>query len=179
MPGAGLTVYLAVSTLEYLVVAFFLLGITIFLLLQSRHFKRMESSAGRAFRNQELLDELVALRKAVRPMDFDMGALEDKLDELVQSNVRVEERLLQLSDRISAGREELRSLGLQDIIEQRLYTKGFHSIHVLADVSDMESGEHKINVEVMKGNVPYKGSVTVRDGRVVAERLKPIYEAFP
>ena len=97
MPGAGLTVYLAVSTLEYLVVAFFLLGITIFLLLQSRHFKRMESSAGRAFRNQELLDELVALRKAVRPMDFDMGALEDKLDELVQSNVRVEERLLQLN----------------------------------------------------------------------------------
>jgi len=52
-------------------------------------------------------------------------------------------------------------------------------VALLADIADMEHGEHTIPVEVMKGNVPYKGNIVVRDGRVVSENLSPIYKAFP
>ncbi len=176
-----LTLCISASTLDYFVAGFFLLGLIFFLILQSRHFRKMEKSARETFRAQDVVDELAALRKVARPLDIDLGELESRLVDLCDSNVRLESRISELRDLFSAGggQGELRSVGLQDVIEQRLYAKGFQSVALLADIADMEHGEHTIPVEVMKGNVPYKGNIVVRDGRVVSENLSPIYKAFP
>lgn len=175
-----LTLFVTASTLDYFVAAFFLLGLIFFLILQSRHFRKMEKSARETFRAQDVIDELAALRKKSMPLDIDLSELEARLEDLCESNVRLESRIAELREHFNEGsRGEHHSIGLQDVIEQRLFSRGFHAVSLLADIADMEHGENTIPVEVMKGNVPYKGHVVVRDGRVVSEHLSPIYKAFP
>jgi hypothetical protein len=70
-------------------------------------------------------------------------------------------------------------VGLHGQIEQHLAAAGYHSVHIIGSLIGKDAGEHRIPVEVMKENVPHKGHIVLTDGRITAEKLLSIYEAFP
>lgn len=186
MPAFGPATFMALTTGDAFVIIIFLVGFTIFLLLQYRHFKRMEETGPVESREQEILDAIARLAESVESgqkdtmnVTVDMSGLEERLDEIIRSHARLEERMAQLADRVSVAGGEVRSIGLEDVIEQRLLVKGHQEVNVIGDLVGKESGEHRITIETRKGSVPYKGYVVVRNGRIVDEHLQPIYEAFP
>jgi hypothetical protein len=203
MLGSSLSIVLAAFSADYFVIAVFLLGFTLFLFLQARHFMRIEKSLADLSGGRALSDAIASLGEKVVLPDgkerIDLKEVESRLGELCLSSVRREERLvlleehlLQLNERLlevveAVGairtdpvREDgLRSVGLLDAIERRLFAKGFAAVTLIDEIEGKETGDHKIMVEVLKDNVPYKGHVTVSAGKVVDERLLPIYEAFP
>jgi hypothetical protein len=186
MPAFGPDAFVALTTVDFFVIAIFLLGFTIFLLLQYRHFKRMEEAGPTESRDQEILDAIARLAETVESsrgeamnVSVDMSGLEQRLDEIIRSHARLEEHMVQLADRVSAAGGEVRSFGLEDVIEQRLQIKGHGEVNVIGDLDGKESGEHRVTIETRKGSVPYKGYFVLRNGRIVDEHLQPIYEAFP
>ncbi len=203
MPWPSLSIVLAAFSTDYFVIAVFLLGFTLFLFLQARHFKRIEESLGDLSGGRDLSGEIASLSKKVALPDGkggdDLKEVESRLGELCLSSVRqeeklalLEERLLQLNERLievveavgtirfdRGRRGEVRNDGLLDLIEQRLSSKGFTKVTLIDEIEGKETGDHKISVEVLRDNVPHKGHVTVSDGKIIDERLLPIYEAFP
>jgi len=182
MPVVGLEDLFAGSASEYFVITIFLIAILIFLILQIRHFKRMEETLRKASHGRDLQKVLNSLERAgpTSVTKVDMKEVEERLQEICTRHARLEKLLVKLMNRLGPRQDEaFRSVGIQGVIEHRLQAKGFHAVNILSDTSELDEGEHKVAVEVLKGTVPYKGNVIVRNGRVVAEHLLSIYEAFP
>lgn len=179
MPASGYAVVLAASILDYFVVVFVLLGFTLVLVLQSRLFKKLEDAVASADRTAEVLEAITALESRTKPVTVDFTGAERRLEELLQATGRLEERLQLLLDREAPVSENARPVGLHGQIEQHLAAAGYHSVRIIGSLIGKDAGEHKVPVEVMKENVPHKGHIVLTDGRITAEKLLSIYEAFP
>lgn len=198
MTATVMAVFTAAMITDYFVVAIFLIALAIFVLLQARHFKRLESALNHALENKDLLGAVETLGEKIDAtvsdepplppphVEIDLQGVEARLEELCQLSANIENRLAMVEDRFVAALENLsapsverRVVGLRERIEEHFVTGGYQTVTIVDETSGKETGSHRITVEVLKGNVPYKGYVDVKDGQVAAEHLMPIYEAFP
>lgn len=164
----------------YLISALVLIGLGILYLLQIRHYRRMERFAGEVRNIGDLRDELGQIKQMLKQADlqYPLHILED----LQEAFARIEKRL-ELPVMAKAVSEETEEhLDIRGAIEKYLLPRGFARIHLLADPPDpMDDAEveYKLPIEAIRDGVSFKGHVIFREGKIVSERLKPAYEAFP
>ncbi len=198
MAATAMAVFTAAMITDYFVVAIFLIALAIFVLLQRGHFKRLESALNNALENKDLVGAMEAIGEKIDAsvsdepplppphVEIDLQGVEARLEELCQLSANIENRLAQFEDRFVAALENLSApggerllAGLRERIEDHLVTRGYQAVTIVDETSGKETGTHRLTVEVLKGTVPFKGYVDVKDGQVAAEHLMPIYEAFP
>jgi len=165
---------------SYLVAALVIVGMALLYLLQLRHHKRVNRFIGEVRTIRDLREELGQIKQILKQADlqYPLHLLED----LQESVVRIEQKLeipVTVGTPDEAGDEALDILGT---VERRLRSRGFKGVHLLADLPDLEQDpnlEFTLPLEAIRDGVSFKGHVIFREGRIVSERLKPAYEAFP
>ena len=173
--------FTAVMDPGYVIAALFLLGLGILFLLQHRQAFRVEGLVRRLSGLAERLEEaLGALQQP--PRAGEGGEAVQVMEEIRRRVVRLEELVKSIRDAPPA--EALppppERRGVRAEVEGWLLSEGFHDVHLPEDLSEVkDEGEYRIPLEAHRDGVAFKGEIVVRDGRVVEERLRPSYEAFP
>lgn len=179
LPGVSTVYPLAIMDPNYLIAILVLVGLGIVYFLQSRHFKRMEKLTREAMNNQHILNELKSIRESLEGFDFRrvIRLLEDMVD---SDGLKPVETSVPPSTQVKESKEEDRRLA--DMIENHLISQGYGQITLLAEMPELSEDpdiEYKVPLETHRDGVAFKGYIILRDGRIVAERIKPAYEAFP
>lgn len=165
----------------FVIAALFLLGLGIISTLQIRYGRRMERMS------RDLSDLLGRVEEALEGMDRSLhaGVWErpgELLEEMGRRLARIEERL-DRTEEATQARTPLppeTGMGIREVVESRLAAEGFRDLRLPPELSGIEgAGEFRIPLEAYRDGVAYKGEIVVRNGRVVEERIRPSYEAFP
>ena len=164
----------------YLIAVLFLVGLGVLFTLHSRHYKRMERLAKEMYGIRDLKDELVSINKALKDTESErlLNLLEDIREACLHIVQKVETpTVVKVPEDRAAEPVDLLSE-----IERRLQADGYMNIHLLAEASEPPEDpgtEYRLPLEAHRDGVAFKGYVTIQDGRIVSERIKPAYEAFP
>ncbi|MFG0317946.1 MAG: hypothetical protein ACF8XB_11780 [Planctomycetota bacterium JB042] len=113
------------------------------------------------------------------PLTVDLGGQLDPLHDEVRSMRREVQGLGRRVGELASELEVERGRRLGETIRERFERRGFQSIRLLADPSELEASDLRVAIEGVKGGITHKGYVVVEDGRVVDEKMTSSYEAFP
>jgi hypothetical protein len=164
----------------YLIALLFLVGLGVLFTLHSRHYKRMERLAKEMYGIRDLKDELIAINKTLRENESER--LLSLLEEIREACLRIERKVETPAVLKVPEGKTAEPVDLFTEIERRLRADGYSNIHLLADEAeppDDPGAEYRLPLEAHRDGVAFKGHITIRAGRIVSERIKPAYEAFP
>ncbi|MEO0480550.1 MAG: hypothetical protein AAF196_13800 [Planctomycetota bacterium] len=81
---------------------------------------------------------------------------------------------------IPQGREPTSGERLRAAVDARLLALGFRDLRLLDDIEDMTLAEFgELKVECLKGEMPHKGTVSIRNGAIVDVDLRSVARSFP
>lgn len=171
-------VLLAISEIHpiYIISALFLVGLGVFLVMQMRHFKRIERILGGKHDLLEMRDDLAEVKARLKGND--MERIITLLDEMLEG-IRKLEQNMSVPVITSQAPESSEERDAYSDIERYLINRGFQKISYLADLTEDMEGEFKLPLEAYKNGAAYKGYVVIQDGCIVSEKITPAFEAFP
>ncbi|MFH2000422.1 MAG: hypothetical protein ABIK28_12120 [Planctomycetota bacterium] len=171
--------HLIIMDPNYLIAILFLIGLGIICILQSRHYKRMEKLTRENLNNQPLLNEIKSIRQSLETADF--RRIIRLLEEMNESDTKVNVQSNPPQNRILVE-ENNPEAKLAQMIENHLTSQGYGHINLLAEMpecTDDPDIEYRVPLETHRDGVAFKGYLVIRNRCIVAERIKPAYEAFP
>lgn len=117
---------------------------------------------------QQLHDDLVALREATQQLDKNLRAA-------VREPVAAPRWIAEAGAGEATAGERI-----QAAIEARLLALGYRDLRILDDLGDTRlDGSYEVRVEAVRGHMPAKGMVVVRNGGVVDAALQTVAQSFP
>ena len=122
---------------------------------------------------EELSQELRRLRE--RLPQTDLKPVEDLLRGIHESVRSNEVAVRQLLEQLRPHPET----ELRGVIERSFAKQGYGEVRIRSDLTRIGAGPQRLQVEVTREGVAYKGFVVVQGGNVVDSRLLPTYEVFP
>ena len=150
----------------------------------------------------ERLSTLETMERRVQRMAENVERLRlDRVEELLQNlveesiktreeirDIEIEASVQQLAPPVSVpspevvvqGREQTAGERIRSAVESRILMLGYRDVRILGDLGSATLDEHyEIRIECLRGEMPHKGSVVVRNGAVVDVDLRSVVRSFP
>lgn len=125
-------------------------------------------------RIQALVDGLEQL--GARHLETKFGELQEVLEAIRDGQGRP----MVATTAPSADVAPQRFSSLLDLVETRLYNLGFSRVHVITELSEVDTSEPvRITVEAEKGGVAHKGHLVIHGSAVTEYEMQASYTSFP
>ena len=133
------------------------------------------------------LDKLEALEQRVAALATQLeqsergSALQARLSEFAEANLKLASGLAELRQRLPVGGKPARAPATHpaDAVREHLARIGFDDVHVLTDLETLPAQTGRVVFEARRRGVVHKGYVELSAGKVLAESAQSAYAAFP
>jgi hypothetical protein len=179
-PGGCPVFFLAGVDPSYLVAALVLFGFVIVFAMQSRHYKRIKSLTEEVRKMGGLKEGLESIQRALEEMS---------LEQVVTAQEEFREALSKLEQKMETpvpspmpDQQETPEGNLYEEVEKYMAARGYMKVRLPPEPAperEAREGEYSLPLEAYRDGTAYKGHVVIQHGRIVSERMKPAYEAFP
>ena len=155
---------------------------------------RDSAESGPGAQMEEAVAQLQSMAVSLDRVALQCDAVDAKLAEIVERGPggqgaqldkvlgEFRDALAQLSGPVEQIRDHVqRSLveRMGDEVRRTLFNLGYDRVDLATDLTELENGEGKVQVEVQREGVKSKGYVVLKDGSVVEQKISPTYEMFP
>lgn len=145
----------------------------------SRRLDRVRGELARLDKLEALEQRVAALSTQLEQSEFS-AALQARLAELAEANLKLASGLAELRQRLPVGKApRAPSTHPADVVRDHLGRLGFDDVHVLTDVETLPAQSGRVVFEARRRGVLHKGYVELASGRVLNESAQSAYAAFP
>lgn len=145
----------------------------------SRRLDRLRAELSRLDKLDALGQRLEALASQVEQSEFS-AALQAKLTEFSEANLKLASALAELRQRIPAAKlTKAHGGNPADTVREHLARLGFEEVHLLTDLESLPELSGRVVFEARRRGVLHKGYVELAAGRVQSESVQSAYAAFP
>jgi hypothetical protein len=145
----------------------------------SRRLDRMRSELARLDKLEALEQRVAALSAQLEQSEFS-AALQARLSEFAEANLKLASGLAELRQRLPVGKvSRAHPAQPADSVREHLGRLGFEDVHLLTDLETLPQLSGRVVFEARRRGVLHKGYVELSAGRVLAESAQSAYAAFP
>ena len=146
----------------------------------SRRLDRMRGELARLDKLEALEQRVAALATQLEQSELG-GALQARVTELAEANLKLAAGLAELRQRLPAAGKPVRAPATTpaDAVREHLGRLGYDDVHVLTDLETLPQMSGRVVFEARRRGVLHKGYVELAAGRVQAESAQSAYAAFP